>query len=43
MIVPYGVSLGNDIHVIGEAEATSGNFVLWSTCNVTDVPRPVSR
>ena len=40
VIVPYGVSLGNDIHVIGEAEVTSGNFVLWSTCNVTVVPRP---
>ena len=40
MIVPYGVSLGNDLRVIGEAEVTSGNFVLWSTCNVTVVPRP---
>src|SRR4029077_13106617 len=40
VIVPYGVSLGNDIHVIGEAEVTSGNFVLWSTCHVTVVPRP---
>ena len=40
MIVPYGVSLGNGIYVIGEAEVTSGNFVLRSTCHVTDVPRP---
>ena len=40
MIVPYAVSLGNDIHVIGEAEVTSGNFVSWSTCHVTVMPRP---
>ena len=38
MIVPYGVSLGNDIHVIGEAEVAIGNFVSWSTCNVTACP-----
>lgn len=32
VIVPYGVSQSDDIYVIGEAEVTSGRFVLWSTC-----------